>query len=64
LSTPTSLVKACETTSRPRGILVTGWPVGVRPERSTASIVTAVSPSFCDASITLAPPPRSSSILL
>ncbi len=44
-------------------MLATGWPFGARPERSTASMVTAVSPSFCAASITLAPPPRSSSIL-
>ena len=48
MSTPTSLLKACETTSRPRGILVDRLAVGVRPERSTASIVTAVRPSFCD----------------
>src|SRR5882724_680697 len=63
LSTPTSLPKACETTSRPRGMLATSCPLGRRPERSTASMVTAASPSFCAASITLAPPPRSSSIL-
>ena len=44
-------------------MLLTGCPFGARPERSTASMVTAVSPSFCAASTTLAPPPRSSSIL-
>ncbi len=37
-------------------MLATGWPSGMRPERSTASIVTASSPSFCEASTTLAPP--------
>ena len=44
-------------------MFVAGWPLGPRPERSTASTVTAASPSFCAASMTLAPPPRSSSIL-
>ena len=44
-------------------MLLTSWPLGRRPERSTASMVTAASPSFCAASTTLAPPPRSSSIL-
>jgi hypothetical protein len=34
-----------------------------RADRSTASMVTEFSPSFWAASITLAPPPRSSSIL-
>src|SRR5579863_9625596 len=63
LSTPTSLLNAWATTSRPRGMLVAGWPLGRRPERSTASTVTALSPSFFAASMTLAPPPRSSSIL-
>ena len=32
-------------------MLVAIWPLGRRPERSTASTVTAVSPSFCAASI-------------
>ena len=43
-------------TVAPAGSPATGMPSGPRPERSMASIVTAVRPTFLAASITLAPP--------
>ena len=61
-STPTAVANAGVSTSTSVGSPDTGDPLGSRPERSTASITVAVRPTFCAASVRLAPPARSSSI--